>query len=467
MASCLGRAADAHRIIFMATAPSFSSFNASVPLAGAPVDRNATRPAWAMYAFEISRRVGKVSVGKPVPPRRVCVWAPSADAALAGAGASRDELCRPVRLRPGEGWFGRGWPRRDEIADFYETLGNALKTGGGMTLALGMAARMARTPRMRGIVGALYDRIVHGEELHVAMRRFPQVFTPMQLAMVEAASATGLDRAGDLLVTLSGRLQRDGRILRKFLGTLSYPLSLLALTIVGAIVLEIWALPPMVELFRTLGGRLPPITRDFYLVAQFLRTHALLVFPSAIGAGIAAIALTPKVLQTRWAQRCAVRAWLIGPVIQWMALVRALATFILLKQSGARVKDQFSLAAAAAGNCVVGEFFESCYARIALGESVEEAFAAERHRLGDDGLRIAGKMEVGMAGADLSVLVNRIVDELNDRAEHRLNLLPNMIRWPLLIVCCTLIGIVALAIVLPYPNLIADVARQQADYAAH
>jgi type II secretory pathway component PulF len=70
-------------------------------------------------------------------------------------------------------------------------------------------------------------------------------------------------------------------------------------------------------------------------------------------------------------------------------------------------------------------------------------------------------MEIGMAGADLSALINRIIDEIGDRADTRLNLLPSLIRWPLLIVCCTIIGFIALAIVLPYPNLIADVAHQQ------
>ncbi|HVW86837.1 MAG TPA: type II secretion system F family protein, partial [Bryobacteraceae bacterium] len=138
-----------------------------------------------------------------------------------------------------------------------------------MTAALNLAARIAHSPRMRGIVGTIHHLVMHGEELHVAMRRFPRVFSPMQLAMVEAAAATGLDKAGGLLVTLSARLQRDGRIWRKFLAALAYPASVLLLTIIGAIVLEIWALPPMVELFRTLGGRLPPITRGFYAAAQF------------------------------------------------------------------------------------------------------------------------------------------------------------------------------------------------------
>jgi type II secretory pathway component PulF len=415
-----------------------------------------------MHAFQISRRETNARFGASIKPRKVCVYAPFPDAALAGVGVGKDEAVRPVPVRPLD-WLARFHrPQRDEVADFYETLGSALITGGGMTLALNMAARTARSPAMRGIVGALHEMIMHGEELHAAMRRFPRCFSPMQLAMVEAASATGLDRAGGLLVTLAVRLQRDGKVWRKFLGALAYPLSLMVLTLLGAIVLEIWALPPMVELFRTLGGRLPPITQHFYSVAQFIRIHAVIVFPALTAAVLATAALAPSLLRTRFAQQTAVRLWIVGPIVQWLALIRALGTFILLKQSGAKVRDQFAMAAAASGNCVVGGFFEACYARIALGESVEEAFTAERHRLGEDGVRIAGRMEIGMAGGDLSALIGRIVGELDDRAESRLAVLPNLIRWPLLVACCAIIGTVALAIVLPYPSLIADVAHQQA-----
>jgi type II secretory pathway component PulF len=432
---------------------------APLPLSGSATSR---RFAWRLYAYQITRRSGKFAGTAPARPRRVCVYAPYPEAALAGAGVGKDETSRVVAVRPWEHYRGMRRPQREEVADFYDTVGNALLTGGGMTLALNMAARMSRSPMMRGIIGALHDMVTHGEDLHVAMRRFPKVFTTMQLAMVEASAATGLDRAGGLLITLSHRLQNEGKLWRKFASALAYPFSLLLLTIAGSIVLEVWALPPMVELFHTLGGNLPPITKGFYAVAQFIHHHANVLVPLSAMAIAAIIVAGRKAIHTRIAQQFATRVMLVGPIVQWLALSRALGTFILLKQSGAKVRDQFAMAAAASGNCVVGDFFNACYARIAIGESVEEAFTAERHRLRDDGIRIAGKMEVGMAGADLSALINRIIEELNERTEARLNVLPNAIRWPLLVVCCALIGTVALAIVLPYPNLIADVAHQQA-----
>lgn len=460
MAGGLGRVSGIHVVIRI------SMSSAAIPpsMVSPASERSAARQVpykWKMYVFEVCRRPSKVNIGPEVRRRRVLVLAPSPEAALAGVGISKDESCRALPATLADRCCS-GWPERQEVADFYETIGNALATGGGLSLALSMAARVARTPRMRGVVGALQHAIVHGVDLHVAMRQFPRVFTPVQLAMVEASAATGLDKAGGLLVTLAERLHRDGRIWRKFVASLAYPISLLFLTATGAVVLEVWALPPMVELFKTLGGRLPAITQAFYLIAQALHRHAIAALTVTAVSTVVTMVAVPRFMRTRLSQRLSIRLWVIGSIVQWIALVRALGTFILLKQSGAKVRDQFALAAAAAGNCVVGEFFEACYARIALGESVEEAFTAERHRLGDDGIRIAGKMEMGMAGADLPTLINRVVSEIDDRAEARLNILPNLIRWPLLIVCCGLIGLVALAIVLPYPNLIADVAHGQA-----
>lgn len=416
---------------------------------------------WRLYAFEVAQHGAPRDQRRRVASRRVLVYAPFPDAADSGVGAGNDEICRPVSPGLFERIGASCRPRREEIADFYEIIGSALSTGAGMTLALSMAARSAQSAMMRGIVGALRNKVAHGEELHEAMRCFPQQFTPMQVAMVEAAAATGLDKAGALLTTLSRRLERDRRVWRTFIGAVAYPASLVLLTAIGAVVLDVWALPPMVDLFHTLGGRLPPLTRGFYAVAQFLRINAAVVFPAAAAAVIGTSMFAPRLLRSPFAQRWAVRLWVVGPIVQWLALIRALGTFILLKQSGARVRDQFTMAAAAAGNCVVGDFFHACYRRISDGDSIEEAFLAERHRLGNDGIRLAGKMEIGMAGADLPTLLQRTVAELDERAEARLALLPHLLRWPLLLGCSALIGVVALAIVLPYPNLIADVAQQQ------
>jgi type II secretory pathway component PulF len=71
-------------------------------------------------------------------------------------------------------------------------------------------------------------------------------------------------------------------------------------------------------------------------------------------------------------------------------------------------------------------------------------------------------MEVGMTGGDLAGLINGVVDDLVDKAENRVTILPRLLEWPLLAAIGFVIGLIVLAIFLPYPSLLNDVMQKMA-----
>lgn len=417
-------------------------------------------PGERLYTFIITRRPGRVAGGAPVPARRVAVLSNSMEAAVLGAGVNRDELYRLTVSVPWESLWARRPVGRDEVADLFATLGSALASGQPMLRALTLAARLVRSPRMRGTIGLIALGISRGESLSKMMARFPRIFDPMHLALAEAAAQTGIDQAGSIFRRLAGRLQQDNRLRRRFLGAIAYPVCLVLMAMGAALVLEIKALPPMVELFRAMGAALPPITSTFYEVAQFLEAHVMVLLPLGLCAAASAAIAFPKIASLPTFQRLSLHAWLVGPVLRSLALARALSTFLLLKQSGSGNREIFALAGAASGNAGVEDFFKNTYRRVTQGESVEDAFLAERQLLGEDGLRIAGRMEVGMSGGDLGDLLQQTVDDLIDRADTRVALLPKALELPLLALCGLMIGTILLAMFLPYPSLLGDIAQK-------
>jgi hypothetical protein len=147
---------------------------------------------WQTAVFVVSRKPGRVPYGIAVRPRGVVVYGPLLEGGPYGAGVNKDEICRPMRPAP---WHRFGASRRvshEEVADFFETLGSALCSGQSTTVALGMAARTVRSPRMRGTIGAIAFMLTRGVELHDAMRLFPEVFAPMQVSLTEATAQTVL-----------------------------------------------------------------------------------------------------------------------------------------------------------------------------------------------------------------------------------------------------------------------------------
>jgi len=418
------------------------------------------RHTWRLRLFVVTRRPGRSGFAVTVRPRRVLVLAPWPEAARFGIGHQRDE--EVAELQPGFLERISLGPRlpAGELADFFQAMGCALKAGQPLLGAFAMAVRQARSARMRGVIGGLSQLVSQGIELHLAMERFPSVFPPAHCALAKAASKAGLDEAGSLFLDLALGLQKDGKLGRKLAGALAYPVLLLFMALAAALILEIKALPPMVELFKTMGARLPPVTEAFYRFARFILDYGLMLGPVlAVGLGMLGAAVA-RWTRTSSFQRFSIRTWLIGPIIRARALSRALGIFLLLRQCGSTTREMFLLSAEASGNVMISEFFRDTYRRVAAGESLEEAFMAERHQLGEQGVRLAGRMDVGMAGGDLKLLLRSLVDELNDQIELRLALLPKALELPMLALCGLIIGSIILAIFLPYPSLLGDAARQ-------
>lgn len=418
---------------------------------------NKQAPGGALHisAFRVHR-----PSSEDAEPRLVVVASPTRDGAVHGLGLYKDERAVPCNVPALSMLRSRRPLAAGELADFFQCFGGALKSGLPLTGSLSMAARQARSPRMRGVIGFLHVRVSRGEDLHSAMGELSCVFTTSQVALAKAASQAGMVEAGGLFSELAAALQNDARIGRKLAGALGYPVTLLLMAIAAAVVLELRALPPMVELFKAMGAKLPPITQAFYDFARLLLDHG---FMAALACGV----LVPlvavgsvRLLRTVRFQKILARSWLLGPIILARALSRSLGVFLLLKQGGVNNRDIFLLSAQASGNALVEDFFLRTYARVGRGCSVEEAFLAERHLLGDEGVRLAGRMEVGLEGGELSELLRSCIRELDEKAELRLALLPRALELPLLGLCGLIVGLIILAMFLPYPTLLGDVARQ-------
>lgn len=416
---------------------------------------NKQKKRWAVMAYRVHQEGGQGQ-----RPRTVLVCTPCVEAALYGLGLYKDE--RVCAFTPSSFLRLRAHAKlkAGELGDFFQSFGSALKAGIPLSSALAMAARQARSGRMRGVVGLLAYRVARGVELHVAMGELCSVFAPAHIALARAASKAGMVEAGLLFVGLANSLQNDAKVGRKLVGALSYPIVLLFMALAAAVVLELKALPPMVELFKAMGAKLPPITQLFYEISRALIDNAILLTLLFLLLGPLALVSGIRFVRSAYFQRRVVKAWLVGPILLGRALARSLGVFLLLKQGGANNRDIFHLAAAAAGNALVSDFYLRTYARVTRGESIEEAFLCERHLLGEEGIRLAGRMEVGLEGGELPSLLTAAIRELEEKAELRLTLLPRALELPLLGLCGIIIGLIILAMFLPYPSLLGDVARQ-------
>jgi type II secretory pathway component PulF len=340
-----------------------------------------------------------------------------------------------------------------ELANFFEAMGSGMTRSGNAGISLDVAARVARTPVMRGHVAALRHLVAGGYSLADAMKQLPG-FTRMHAAITAAGEDSG--NVGENFRELALRLQSSVALGRKLAANLAYPCLLLASAVGIAFFLGVGVVPKYARLYADMGADLPWVTKVFQEFGTLVVNHRLLII-------LLATVCNPLVLGV-WGQRISrtelwhrlkLRIPVMGPIFAQLGLARSLQIYSLLSEAGLSAKAIFELVGAASDNIVIQRYFEAVYRRVYSGDSDAEAMAKEWPRLGEEGVVLAGKISVGRAGTGSATLMRSLAQDYQARAEATLAVLPQLISIPVMALMAIILIPAVLALTLPLPTLIA------------
>lgn len=394
------------------------------------------------------------------PPRRVDVLATGAPEALLGVAALPGERVEPLPPAPLEDLLARRVVPAGELTEALDALGSALQAGAGVDDALALVAQGSGSPALRGVIGAVRRSVQGGSGLSEAFARHPKVFPGTLVALISAGelSEGGI---GPLLAELAARRRSESNLRGRILQSLGYPSVVLSMTLAATLVLQLKALPPLVENFQQLGATLPPPTRLLHAFSQFLVSHG----PWLLAAGVTLAILLARPIRAWFAtesmQRRLLSLPLFGPVLGGLCLVRMLNTFSLLKASGAKTAEQFELAGQASGNPVHERFCSELRRRVLAGEELHDACLAAHTLLpGDDGRILAARLRIGAFSGESGRLLSQLAAEVLARTERRAAMLPQALEIPLLLICGGIIATLILAMLMPMPSLVIDMLKR-------
>lgn len=426
-----------------------------------PTVFKAHQRTWRVRSFLILRR-DDPTVGS----YRSVVFTPYDESADLGVGLSPDEVAR--RVPPGF-WDGVGASakaRPEEIADLWENLGVTVRGGGTESIALVRATRMASSPRMRGILGAVRWRLNQGKDLHTALAEFPQVFSRAHCALAEAATELPPEERAAIYLSLASTLREQASRSGKFLAAMLDQIITAAMLVVLVIVTLVYFVPNFASMFKGLDLDLPWPYRVATEAGKWISENGYIAFPLIALFSFASWKTVNRALKSRRIQILLVKLPAIGPLVRNLALSRSLPLFAVLHKAGVHPETNFRLAGEASGNAVVENFFLAAYQRCAAGMDMEKAFLAERMRLGlDEGRRLAGKVEAGGEIGDLEGVLRGLAEEFSERANLRIEALPKVIKPINLAVMGLVIAMMAALVGLPSMLVLEKTFKQQNEQA--
>lgn len=215
---------------------------------------------------------------------------------------------------------------------FNQELLALLKAGIPLAEALAALAEKEARPAVHAVVAALGEGLREGRTLSVALAAQPQVFPPLYVATMRAA-----ERTSDLEQALSRYIdyQRQLALIRaKLVAAAVYPALLLFVGGAVMFFLLIFVVPRFAQVFESVGGELPWMSRLLLDWGQLMQAHG-----GPIGLGIlAALAGLGWMLARPQSLAAALRlAWRlprVGERLRFFELARLYRTLGMLLRGG-------------------------------------------------------------------------------------------------------------------------------------
>ena len=156
---------------------------------------------------------------------------------------------------------------------FVSNLSEMLSAGLSLSRALKVSYKQTHNPKLRLVVTEINADVDKGGNFATALARFPKVFTPTTVAMVEAGEKSG--RVPEALQLVSNQMMKLYQLKKRIKGALMYPAIVMGAMVGIGIMMLVYIVPTLASTFKELGAELPLTTRMIIGFSDFLTQHYL------------------------------------------------------------------------------------------------------------------------------------------------------------------------------------------------
>ncbi len=249
---------------------------------------------------------------------------------------------------PGGLTLGRRGFSAAQMASFTRQMAIVLRAGIPLEEALGAVGRQTAKPRLRSVILGVRSGVLEGRGLAQSLGAYPQAFSDLYCATVGAGEKSGhLDL---VMEELADYTERAHASVQKTRLALVYPVLLFIMSMLVVVLLMVFVVPDIVEVYVSQGQQLPVLTRFLIDASDFLRRHGVyllaagLLLPFLVRA-----ALKRPQLRLAW-HRGLLRLPLLGGLVRKYNAARFASTLSILTRGGVPLVEAMRIAGAVLAN---------------------------------------------------------------------------------------------------------------------
>jgi type II secretory pathway component PulF len=342
--------------------------------------------------------------------------------------------------------FGSRRITSKDILAITSQLSTALRAGLPMLNGLEIIRDQQHKQSTKDMLNELVKSVSSGQSLSEAMAGHENTFSPLYLSMVRVGETGGmLDETTSQLTTM---LRREGKIKSNMKNASAYPIFVLCIGLVSAVIVITGVLP---RILGMLGDAitLPLPTRILLALSDLIKD----VFTTVQGWIVVAVTIVGLHLLRKWTKSEGKIKWdsfklkipILGSVLRTIAVGRFARTLGALTKGGVTILEALSVVRDTLGNELLGREIDTVAEEVKRGESLAEP-------LGGSGYfppLLVQIVSIGEQTGTLDELLLNAANTFDDEADAAINRFMAIFPAILILLLALVVGFIIAATLLP------------------
>lgn len=331
----------------------------------------------------------------------------------------------------------------EDISMMTRQMATLIKSNIPLVEALGAVSDQVENPTLRETMSQLRDMVNEGGTLHKSLEKYPNVFSKIYISMVEAGEASG--NLDIILLRLAEFSEAQDELTKKVKAAMIYPALMLFFTLGMLVVLFIFVIPKITEIFEQSDMQLPWYSKLVIDFSGFLVNwwHVL---------GISGVLLfmlfqqwkrTPKGSQ-QW-DTIILKIPKVGKLARMVAVSRFTRTLSTLLAGGVPMLFAMDIVKNVVNNYVLEKAISEARDNISEGESV----AVPLKKSNQFPPIVIHMISIGEKTGEIEQMLTQVSDSYDFQVKTSIQGLTSVLEPIMIVVMGCVVGIVIFAIMVP------------------
>lgn len=346
----------------------------------------------------------------------------------------------------GGGLFGGKVTLQDRVIALRQ-LATFFKAGVPLNQGLEVIAEQTTKPMLLQTWMDLRDGVNAGDSLSGGMRRYPKIFPPLVMSLVEAGETAGtLD---ETLEVAAIQLDREDAMRRRVKAAMFYPKMVVAASIGTVVMMLLLVVPVFADVYKTLKADLPPATTALIVLSNIVCKYWWMGI--VLGIGLAQGFKRWRETENGGAtwDRWSLKFPVVGILLRKIAIARSMETLAGALKGGVPIMKSLQISADTAGNTVIRDAIRVTMDRVQYGAQIGD----ELKKSGQFPLMVTKMIEAGEQTGDIDSMLMEINRYYERDVEYEVDKLTRMIEPLMTILVGCIVLFVLLALYMPVFNL--------------